>query len=238
MRTLILDIETVPNLAWVWGLWDQNIPINMLECPGEVACFAAKWAGNKNVIFSREITDAYALLDEADAVIHYNGKKFDIPHLNREFKSAGLFPPAPFKQIDLLHVVRKRFNLPSYKLQYVAQWLKLGGKADTGGFELWKGIMADDEKSWKKMERYNKQDVVLTEKVYNELLPWIDSHPSLHLYDLTMDGCPTCGSSDIHKRGFAYTKVSRFQQYQCQECGSYFRNTKRIEGVHVQESAL
>lgn len=235
MRTLVIDIETTPNLAWCWGMWQQDIGLNMLECPGEVACFSAKWLGNKTVYFSRNINDAHALLDEADAVIHYNGKKFDVPHLNREFKSAGLFPPAPFKQIDLLHVVRKRFNLPSYKLQYVATWLKLGGKADTGGFDLWKGIMADDPKAWAKMEKYNKQDVVLTEKVYNELLPWIGSHPNQILYGGV--GCPTCGSADLQKRGYAYTGVSKYQRYQCNDCGSYFRNTSRIEGVPIVQEA-
>lgn len=238
MKTLVLDIETSPNLGAFWGMWQQDIPIAMLDVPSDVLCFAAKWHDMKNTIFSRAITDAWTLLDEADAVVHYNGKKFDIKHLNRVFEEEGLGPPSPFKQIDMLSVVRSRFALPSYKLQYVATWLGLPGKAETGGYTLWRGVMADDPKAWKTMEKYNRQDVVLTEQVYDRLLPWIGGHPSLHLYDLRMDGCPTCGSPNTQKRGFAYTKVSRFQQYQCNDCKSYFRDTKRIEGVHVQESAL
>lgn len=241
MRTLVVDIETSPNLAYVWGLWDQNVPINMIEENGEVLCLAAKWLDESKVHFLRGsgmVVDAWHLLNQADVVIHYNGKRFDIPWLNSMFLTEGLTPPSPFKQIDLLNVVKKRFKFPSYKLQYVAGRLKLGSKADTGGFELWKGVMANNPTAWKKMEKYNKQDVRLTEELYYTLLPWIPNHPSLHLYDLEMDGCPTCGSADIHKRGFAYTKVSRFQQYNCLSCGSYFRDTKRIEGVHMQESAL
>ena len=65
----------------------------------------------------------HKLLDEADAVIHYNGKRFDIPSLNKEFLLNGMFPPAPFKEIDLLTVARGRFRFVSNKLDYVAQQL-------------------------------------------------------------------------------------------------------------------
>lgn len=239
MKALVVDIETVPHLAWVWGIWDQNIPINMIECPGDMICFAAKWLGEKVYFYRGDdmVQSAWNLLDEADVVIHYNGKKFDIPWLNTMFKQAGLLPPSPFKQIDLLSVAKKRFKLPSYKLQYVSTWLGLDGKAETGGFELWKGIMANDPKSWAKMAKYNKQDVVVTEKVYDELLPWIPGHPSHQLYDGVGDACcPTCGGGQLQKRGFAYTSVSKYQQYQCLMCGSYFRDTSRLLGVGKSES--
>lgn len=240
MKTLILDIETAPNLAYVWGLWDQNIGLPMLVEPTEVICFAAKWHGSKQVMFHREelVAKAWNLLDEADVVVHFNGKRFDIPHLNREFVTAGFGPPSPFKQVDLLNVVKKRFKFPSNKLQYVSTQLGLKGKANTGGFDLWLKCMSGDLAAWKKMERYNKQDVVLTEQVYDILQPWVPGLPSIHLYDMVMDGCPRCGSTDTQKRGFAYTTVSKFQQYQCNECGGYFRDSKRIEGVHVQEVVL
>ena len=28
-KCLVLDIETAPNLGYIWGLWDQNIGINL-----------------------------------------------------------------------------------------------------------------------------------------------------------------------------------------------------------------
>lgn len=239
MRTLVLDIETLPLEAYVWGLWDVTIPINMIKEPGQVVCFASKWLGNKYTQFTKGeevLPSAWELLDQADVVVHYNGKKFDVPHLNTEFVLAGLGPPSPFKQIDLCNVVKQRFKFPSNKLQYVSTALGLEGKQDTGGFELWKGVMANDPKSWTKMQKYNVQDVRLTEKLYQRVLPWIPNHPSLRLYDDEKWCCPTCGSTRLQKRGFAYTKVSKFQQYQCQTCFSYFRDSRRINGVHLQES--
>lgn len=241
MNVLTIDIETLPHEVYTWGLWEQNIPINMIKEPGSVLCFAAKWYGEKSSHFFKGdnmIQAAWDMLDAADVVIHFNGKKFDVPHLNTEFLLAGLGPPSPFKQIDLCNIVKSRFKFPSNKLQYVSTALGLPGKVETGGFGLWTGCMKGDEKSWAKMEKYNRQDVVLTEKLYDQLIPWVPNHPSLHLYDFRMDGCPTCGSNNMQKRGFAYTKVSRFQQYQCSGCGAYFRSSKRLDGVHIQESVL
>lgn len=239
MNLLIIDIETMPNEVYTWGLWDQNIPINMIKEPGYVVCFAAKWYGNKNTTFHRgddAIKDAWNLLDMADAVVHYNGKKFDVPHLNTEFLLAGLGPPSPFKQIDLCNVVKQRFKFPSNKLQYVSTALGLPGKVDTGGFELWTGVMRGDEKAWAKMEKYNKQDVVLTEKLYDRIFPWIPNHPNLYLYDDKEIGCPACASVHLTRRGYAYTSVSRFVRYQCMGCGKYFRDTRREGGVTIQEA--
>lgn len=242
MRILTLDIETQPLEVYTWGLWDQNIPINMIKEPGKVICFAAKWYEDKKVQFYKGadvIGAAWELLDQADVVIHYNGKKFDTPHLNTEFWLNGLGPPSPYKQIDLCNVVKKRFKLPSNKLQYVSTAISLPGKVDTGGFELWKGVMADDPAAWRKMAKYNKQDVVLTERLYDKLLPWIPNHPSYQLYEgVGSTCCPKCGGGRLQKRGFAYTNVSKFQQYMCLMCESYFRGTARIAGTTVTESVL
>ncbi len=43
--------------------------------------------------------------------------------------------------------------------------------------------MNKDPAAWKVMEKYNKQDVLLLEKVYDRLLPWIKSHPNHHLFN-------------------------------------------------------
>ena len=43
MKTLTLDIETAPQVAHVWGLWQQNVGLPQLLESGYVMCFAAKW---------------------------------------------------------------------------------------------------------------------------------------------------------------------------------------------------
>ncbi len=230
MKILLLDIETAPNKAYTWGLWKQNIALNQVEEFGYTLCWAAKWYGEKKMMFAsihangkkKMLEEVYKLLDEADVVIHYNGVKFDIPILNQEFLSLGFTPPSPIIQIDLLRVVRKQFRLTSNKLDYVARYLGFGGKFQHKGMELWTECMAGDEASWKIMEKYNKQDVTLLEQVYKLLLPWISNHPNYGLF-LKADRptCPNCGSSHIIKRGVRYTQSLTYPRYLCKNCGSW-----------------
>ena len=242
MRVLLIDIETSPNLAHVWGLWNNNVSLNQLMESTEMLCFAAKWLGAESTTFSSSHQDgregmvryAWHLLDQADVVMHYNGKSFDVPHLNREFIEAGLAPPSPFKQVDLLLAVRKNFRFPSNKLQYVSTKLGLAGKAGHEGHDLWVKCMAGDAAAWKRMEAYNRQDVILLEQLYQKLLPWVPTLPNRHLYGDT--GCPACGAEgSLVRNGYAYTGVSRYQQYRCSDCGTYFRPTKRIDGVGLAQ---
>ena len=108
MKILLLDIETAPNTAHVWGLWQQNVSLNQLMESGYVLCWSAKWLGKDWIYFDSiqnkstksMLKGIYKLLDEADAVVHYNGKKFDIPTLNGEFLKCGFKPPSPYKQIS------------------------------------------------------------------------------------------------------------------------------------------
>ncbi|MCI0528756.1 MAG: hypothetical protein L0Y56_15060, partial [Nitrospira sp.] len=52
VRILLLDIETAPNVAHVWGLWNQHVRINQLMASGYVMCWAAKWLGEEHIHFS------------------------------------------------------------------------------------------------------------------------------------------------------------------------------------------
>jgi hypothetical protein len=164
------------------------------------------------------------LMDEADAIIHYNGNRFDIPVLNREFLTHGFAPPSPAKQVDLYLTVRKQFKFASNKLDYVAQQLGLGQKKDTN-FALWVGCMQGDLDSWQTMEEYNVQDVILLEAVYNVVKPWIKNHPN---HGLHTDGlvCPNCGGNHYQRRGFAHTHAGKYQRFFCLGCNNWFRGRK------------
>lgn len=236
MKILLLDIETAPNLVTVWGLWNQNVATNQIMDSGYVMCWSAKWVGKDEIMFSSIHKDTpqdmllkiHGLLDEADAVVHYNGKKFDIPTLNKEFLLFDMTPPAPYKQIDLLHVARRQFKFPSNKLDYIAQALKLGKKVKHIGHELWIRCMSQDEEAWKLMEEYNKHDVVLLEKVYSKLKPWIRGHANYSIYGEDHNVCPNCGGKHYHKRGIYYTNTRKYQRYKCLSCGTWFRSNKSI----------
>lgn len=240
-KILFFDIETAPNLGWIWGKYEQNV----IEFVSEwyMLCYSAKWYGDKKAIavglpdfpsYKRNPEDDKALvkslwklLDEADVVVAHNGDKFDIRKVNSRFLAHGLPVPSPYKTVDTLKVARKYFGFNSNKLDDLGEVLGVGRKIDTGGFKLWKGCMSGDSASWKKMLKYNIQDVLLLERVYEKMLPWMDNHPNTNLLLGKLDACPKCGNDHIQKRGFRHTKTGKYQAYQCiGGCGGWSTGEK------------
>lgn len=249
-RVLVVDIETSPNLAYVWGLFKQNIALSQLQQAGQVISFAAKWHGEKKIEFHSDfdfstgaltghaamIERAYALVNEADLIVHWNGNSFDMPHLNREFLLAGLTPPSPYKNVDLYLTARKQFRFVSNKLDNVAQELGVGRKASHDGFGLWLRCMSGDRSAWVTMRRYNRQDVALTDELYDRLKGWVPAHPHWGLYSDNPEAnvCGRCGGRLV-RQGFAYTSVGKFQRFKCAgECGSWSRAKTRTAGVDAR----
>lgn len=235
MKLLFLDLETTPMTAHTWGLWQQNIGLNQILESTEVMCFGARWYGQKKVIFKSVhhdgkkamLEELHALMDEADIVCGWNSASFDHKHIRREFLEAGMLPPSPAKDLDLMRVVKSQFKFPSNKLDYVAQKLGVGAKVQHSGFELWVQCMAGDKKAWKEMREYQEQDVNLLIDLYEKLRPWIKNHPSVPLHSNAQDGCVACGSLKLQRRGYEKTNTATYQRLQCQDCGKWMRSSKR-----------
>lgn len=237
MKILHCDIETAPNKVYTWGLYNQNVGLDQIVEPGYTLCWAAKWHNDPNVMFSSINKDGekkmakkvYALLEEADVVVHYNGEKFDMPTLNKEFVKFGLAPPSGYQQVDLLKVARNRFRFASNKLDFVAQYLGIGKKVAHKGMSLWNEVMKGDAEAWKTMEKYNIQDVQLLEDLYMKLLPWINNHPNYNLYtEEERPVCTNCGSHHVVKAGVEALKTQSYQRYRCKDCGTPLRGRNTI----------
>lgn len=236
-RILTIDIETFPHLLYGWGLHDQHFALNQVKEAGRMACFAAKWRGQRQTIFHsvhagterQMIRAAHDLFSQADMVVGWNSDSFDIKWINGVFIKHGLSPPAPYKKVDLLKSARFHARIASNKLACWAEYLGLGKKLDTGGFDLWRECMDGDEKAWRKMERYNRQDTLLTEKVYEKLagMGWVKNQPNMQV--ITGAVCctnPDCGSHRLQARGFTASITRRYQRWQCQDCGTWMQSTK------------
>ena len=231
-KILTIDMETKPALAYVWGLFDQNISLNQLVSPSAPICFAAKFVGEKDIHFHSDWTDghtgmikaAHRLLSEADAVVTYNGDSFDLKKFRGEFLLEGLAPPPPLTSIDLLKSVKK-LGFQSNKLAFIGPLLKVGNKVKHEGFELWTAVMDGDVAAQKRMEKYCIGDVRLTETLYHKLRPYVFNHP--HLGDTGAHACGACGSSRLQKRGLRRTKAFSIQRLQCQACGSWSDGSRK-----------
>lgn len=230
-KIVFWDTEFTPNLGYFWGLFDQNISPSFIEESQRMLCWGVK-EYKKPVVVTDERVGRKEMLEslrdhltEADLVVSWNGAKYDTRMANREFVREGLTPPAPYKEVDLMRIVKQRFAFPSNKLDYVAQELGVGRKVDTGGFDLWRGVMAGEEKSWKKMRQYQKQDVVLLENLFEILKPWIRvPHPVSDKQGLV---CRNCGGTHLQSRGVARTLQSVYPRYQCMTCSTWMRGPER-----------
>jgi hypothetical protein len=230
-RILTLDIETAPASAYVWGLFDQNVSLEQLIKPGRIISWGAKWLNDPEVHYADErggtremFAQIHALLSQADAVITYNGDKFDLPKLLGGFVDHKLPPPPPVASIDLLKTV-KRMGLQSNKLQFLGDFLKIGQKVKHEGFPLWVACMNGDAKAWKRMTRYNKGDVRLTERAYKRLRPYIKTHP--YVGAGIVNACPACASANVQHRGYARTKAFLIERIQCRACGSWHQGARQ-----------
>jgi len=225
-KILLLDIETAPTLAYVWRMYDENISVNQIVQPTRILCWAAKWVGEPAISFSAEwdvgpkqmLEGIHKMLAAADAVVTYNGDKFDLPKLNGAFAQHDIPSPGPITSIDLYKTVRK-LGFQSNKLEFVAPLLGVGKKTDTGGFQLWADVEAGCPKAQRLMARYNKQDTRLLEGLYKKLRPFIKNHPYLGVGGVN-EG-PACGSKHIQRRGVRRTKSFFVERLHCQDCGSW-----------------
>lgn len=242
-----VDIETAPMTAYIWGLFDRFTPTDRVIDSGRTLCFAHSW-GEGTTRFSAEwdkggsimmLAEAWNFLDRADWVVHYNGKKFDIPTLNKEFVQLGWHPPSPYKQLDLFQTVKRVFRFPSNKLDYVAQTLGLGEKAKHPGFQMWVDVMKGCPEAREMMKGYNIQDVDLLHSLYHRLRPWCPQHPAFNLYDSAHTfACPACGSTHLERRGHAFTQAGKFQRYHCLDCGKWARDRSNMVNKERRSNVL
>lgn len=237
-KILFWDIETTPILAHTWTKYPQNGVI-AIERDWQLLSFAYKYSGKKRVhVESRKRWDEktlvkilHTILADADILVAHNGDAFDFKKANAKFIQFGLSPIAPPSTVDTRKVAKKYFNFSGNSLNDLCKLFNIGKKENTGGFDLWQDCMSGKKSAFHKMEKYNKQDVVLLEKVYTRLLPWMNNHPSIPLIQGKEDGCPKCGG-DVKSYGLRHNGTYSYRRYQCMDCGGWCRS-RRSESLKV-----
>lgn len=255
-RILTLDLETSPILGYVWGVREQNLSPEQIVEDWSVLCFCAKWLDSDTIISGniggrgrgwvrddrRLMRELWELLDEADAVIAQNGKKFDIKMINGRMIQHGLLPYSPVRVIDTLLNSRDRFRFPTHKLAYQSRVLTDTPKSDHRkfpGWELWIEVLADNPGAWAEMLAYCETDVRATEKVYLKQRPWIRRHPNLGAYvEDKNPRCTNCASDRLQRRGYDTTQQGRYPRFKCQGCGTWLRGKATQLSTEVRKNLL
>lgn len=229
IRTLYLDIETSLTNVLSFGIRKQYLTDNQIVEPSHICCFTAKWKGknnkpifysnpNNNVVTERRMLVALRnLLDEADLVIHYNGKSFDNKVIRWHLMKNKIAPPSPYQQLDLYNIM-KTTKPESRKLDYISREFGIGNKLEHEGFDLWKKCWNGDKQAWAKMKAYNIQDVKLLERLHNYIADWIPP--------LIFDDVDQCTHPGLKAYGYYRTKQTIYQRNYCPDCKHYIRGAK------------
>lgn len=233
-KRLFIDIETSKLTAATFTLFPNYIPVTNILDDWHIICAAWKWQGSDEIYSAHTynsndkkiVKELSKAINEADELVYHNGRKFDYKKINARVVINGLPPMCKPRETDTLIQCKKHFAFTSNKLEYIARALGFGGKISTGD-ELWMRCLRKEREAIDEMLEYNKYDVILLEKVFDKLAPYIDLGYNVNIDKQLGDKCPKCGSDDLIKRGFFYTKTCKYQKYSCNKCGGWCSSGNR-----------
>lgn len=253
---LLLDIETAPSSAYVWRFFKENINQEQVIADWFMIGWAVKWLNEPDVysdILSpdealnkddeRITRNLWEYIDSADIIIGQNISAFDIPKINTRFLIHGLMPPSPYYTIDTLVTLKKYFGFSMNRLNYVNYILGLDQKEPTT-FQLWVDCLNGEIEALRKMESYNRNDVLILEELYLKIRAWIKSHPNVGLFidenSLAKDDkvCPVCGGKRFEYCGEYTTPISSYNSYRCFSCGAVGRVGKNSISTEKKKKLL
>jgi len=234
-RRLFFDIETSPNVVLSWRTgYELTIPHDNILEERAIICICWKWEGEDKVnsltwdrrhCDKKMLKEFVKIINSADEAIGHNSDRYDLKWLKTRclYHRIPMYPN--YTTLDTLKMAKGQFLFNSNKLDYIAKFLGFGGKMETGGFDLWKAIVLDScKESLNKMVAYCKKDVILLERVYQELRTY---SPHKFNYATAYGGecrdCPNCESVRTHVSKTKTTAVGAVKrQMQCNDCGTYF----------------
>lgn len=243
-KILSIDFETSPSKGYFFGsIWETNI-IDVIEHE-QILCVAYKINDGPVKVIGQDDFKGYKpgvlndfnlvkffapILADADVVSAHNGDQFDIKVFNTRLLAHGLSPIPVTKSFDTKKIAKSMFHFSSNKLDDIAGFLNIGRKLSTHK-SLWFGCEKGDKRSWDVMKKYCKKDVALQYDVLKKILPFAKQTGNFVFINKDGVTCPSplCLSQHMTKDRRSRVKGGWKQQYQCQDCGSYYTDPKIIK---------
>lgn len=217
-KILLYDIETT-NLAADFG-----------TC----LCIGYKWLGTNRVSVpsimdydgwrddptydGHLLADFRDVYEQADMVVTYYGKGFDIKFLQAKMLEwdLGILPNTP--HVDLYFTVKHNLRLSRRSLANVGYFLGLNAEKTPIEGKMWRSAQAGNHKAIKYVIDHCRADVLVLEEAYLKLRPLVRTHPRVRGWD----PCRVCGSNHLQHRGPAITVTKGARhRVQCQDCGAW-----------------
>ena len=229
-RRLFFDIEVSPNVGIFWTAgFKLNVGYDSILKERAIICICYKWEHEKTVhslTWDKKQCDKAMLkrfakiAEDADELVGHNGDNFDLKWI----RTRCIFHKIKFtpfiKTIDTLKIARSLFRFNSNKLDYIGQFLGVGGKISIT-YSLWKDVMNKDAKALAYMVKYCKIDVKRLESVFLKLEDYapIKTHYGVK-NGRAKRSCPKCGHEHtvINNTRISAAGIVKIQ-LKCKKCG-------------------
>ena len=233
-KVLIYDIETSRVPAMVFWTGKTYISHRQLREEPKIISISYKWLGDdeiKAVKWDESHSDEQLMRDflpiynSADMVVGYNNDKFDNKWINTRAAKYRLNVNLHIKSFDLYKQARKSLRLPSYSMEYLANYFGITPKRKHEGTDMWDkiqfGTKEEQEKSLNDMIEYNVGDIITTEEIYLEMRKYFGHKTHLGvLLGKDRHTCPNCGGDDVeeYNGNYSITPAGTIQRHMiCRE---------------------
>lgn len=217
-KILIWDIEsshlkadwgTVLCIGWKWyGEEAIQVP-SMMDYKG----WKVDVTDDRNLV-----TTFHEVMMQADMLVTYFGKGFDIKMMQSKFLEYNLPVLPNIPHVDLFYTVKSNMTLTRKSLDNTAHYLSLDNEKTYLNGKIWKRAMAGHVESMNYVIEHCRADVLVLEELYTKLRPLVRTHPRIAEYG----SCNNCGSNKLQRRGYALTTTKgRRVRSQCQGCGAW-----------------
>lgn len=237
-KILIYDIEISPTLGWTYGQYEANVL--KVEKHPLLMSVSWKWLGDsskpKCMVIDRTsarawndkalVQKVHQLFDEANLLVGHNIDRFDNRVMSGKFIDWDMTPPSPCKSWDTLKMARKH-KFGSNKLNDLGIRFNEGSKTSVTHADVWYDLLfesnvAKQQKAAKLMEKYNIQDVALTEKIFWHLMPYYQTGITLGRL-IGHNWVCDCGSTEGQFHGYGFNPVGKYRRWQCNRCGKWHK---------------
>jgi DNA polymerase elongation subunit (family B) len=245
-KRLYFDIEVSPNIGLFWEAgYKKNIDHSNIIKERAIICICYKWEGEKEVHSlhwdakqsDKKLLEQFIkVANTAQELVGHNGDRYDLAFVRTRCLFHGIHMFPNYVTIDTLKISRSKFKFNSNKLDYIAQFLGMGSKIKTE-FGMWKDILLNkDNEAMDKMIKYCKMDVILLEKVHNQLATHILPKVNYAIINGGDRGsCPECGSNDLVRSmpRISATGVKKIT-YNCKNCHKFHTKLESNETTNQE----
>lgn len=191
----------------------------------------APWWSDKKLL-----TEFAEVFEQCDMHVTWYGSRFDQPVVEGRMIQVGLGPLPPKPHIDLWKLARTKLGHRRQGHRLQAWQDRLGLREDKTPVKpsVWIAARHGDKSALQYIYDHCRQDVKVLEEVFLKMRPWVENQPAWGLFTGEAGVCPSCGSWDVHRKGFKVALTRVYQQWKCNSCGRWWRGTDAVSKTRTR----